>query len=93
MVIETVPIDRDIDLPVSQPTMPAFAGEDLATLYVTSASDQMSAEAKASEPQEDCFASTRRPAASRGPFWCADHWYAAPMAAKAVRAPPVRLEF
>ena len=50
MVIETVPIDRDIDLPVDQPTMPVFAGEDLATLYVTSASDQMSAEAKASEP-------------------------------------------
>ncbi len=43
-------IDRDIDLPVSQPTMPAFAGEDLATLYVTSASDQMSAAAKAREP-------------------------------------------
>lgn len=43
-------IDRDIDLPVSQPTMPAFAGEDLATLYLTSASDQMSAEAKAKEP-------------------------------------------
>jgi sugar lactone lactonase YvrE len=43
-------IDRDIDLPVSQPTMPAFAGEDLATLYVTSASDKMSAEAKAREP-------------------------------------------
>jgi sugar lactone lactonase YvrE len=43
-------IDRDIDLPVSQPTMPAFGGADLATLYVTSASDQMSAEAKAKEP-------------------------------------------
>lgn len=43
-------IDRDIDLPVSQPTMPAFAGEDLAALYVTSASDHMSAEAKAREP-------------------------------------------
>ena len=43
-------VDRDIDLPVSQPTMPAFAGEDLATLYVTSASDHMSAEAKAREP-------------------------------------------
>ena len=42
--------DRDIDLPVSQPTMPAFAGEDLATLYVTSASDHMSEEAKAREP-------------------------------------------
>jgi sugar lactone lactonase YvrE len=44
-------VDRDIDLPVSQPTMPAFAGEDLATLYFTSASDRMSAEAKAREPQ------------------------------------------
>jgi sugar lactone lactonase YvrE len=42
--------DRDVHLPVSQPTMPAFAGEDLATLYVTSASDQLSAEAKAIEP-------------------------------------------
>ena len=30
--------DRDIDLPVSQPTMPAFAGEDLATCCVTAAS-------------------------------------------------------
>lgn len=43
-------VDRDIDLPVSQPTMPAFAGADLATLYLTSASDRMSAEAKAKEP-------------------------------------------
>jgi sugar lactone lactonase YvrE len=43
-------IDRDIDLPVSQPTMAAFAGEDLATLYVTSASDHMSDEARAMEP-------------------------------------------
>lgn len=42
--------DRDIDLPVSQPTMPAFAGEDLATLYVTSASDGMSAEQRSREP-------------------------------------------
>lgn len=44
-------VDRDIDLPVSQPTMPAFAGENLAMLYLTSSSDQMSAEAKAREPQ------------------------------------------
>jgi len=43
-------VDCDIDMPVSQPTMPAFAGNDLATLYVTSASDQMTAEAKAREP-------------------------------------------
>lgn len=43
-------VDRDIELPVSQPTMPAFAGEDLATLYVTSASDRLSAQEKAKEP-------------------------------------------
>jgi sugar lactone lactonase YvrE len=43
-------VDRDVDLPVSQPTMPAFAGEDLASLYVTSASDNMSAADRAREP-------------------------------------------
>jgi sugar lactone lactonase YvrE len=31
-------VDREIPLPVSQPTMCAFAGDDLDTLYVTSAS-------------------------------------------------------
>lgn len=43
-------VDRDVDLPVSQPTMLAFAGEALDTLYVTSASDRLSAEARAREP-------------------------------------------
>jgi len=43
-------VDRDIDLPISQPTMPAFAGEDLATLYLTSASDRMSEATRAKEP-------------------------------------------
>ena len=43
-------VDRDIDLPISQPTMPAFAGTDLTTLYVTSASDRLSQEAKVREP-------------------------------------------
>ncbi len=56
--------DRDIDLPFSQPTMPAFAGEDLATLYVTSASDHMSEEAKAREP--DAGGLFRLDAGSRG---------------------------
>lgn len=42
--------DRDIALPVSQPTMPAFGGQDLASLYLTSASDTMSAEEKVREP-------------------------------------------
>ncbi len=43
-------VDRDIDLPISQPTMCAFAGDDLATLYVTSASDKLSQADKAREP-------------------------------------------
>jgi sugar lactone lactonase YvrE len=32
-------VDRDILLPVSKPTMCAFAGDDLETMYVTSASE------------------------------------------------------
>jgi sugar lactone lactonase YvrE len=43
-------VDRDIDMPVSQPTMCAFAGESLATLYITSASDNMSETEKAEQP-------------------------------------------
>jgi len=42
--------DRDISMPFSQPTMCTFAGEDLATLYVTSASDKMSDADKRREP-------------------------------------------
>lgn len=43
-------IDRDVELPIKQPTMAAFAGEDLATVYVTSASDRMTAAQLAKEP-------------------------------------------
>jgi sugar lactone lactonase YvrE len=43
-------VDRDIDLPVSQPTMCAFAGEGLDTMYVTSASYKMSAVEKGEQP-------------------------------------------
>ena len=35
-------VARDVDLPVSQPTMCAFGGPDLDTLYITSARDQLS---------------------------------------------------
>ena len=42
--------DRDIVLPVSLPTKCAFAGPDLTTLYVTSASDELSAEQRRKEP-------------------------------------------
>ena len=43
-------VDYDIDMPVAQPTMCAFAGVDLATLYITSASDKMSQKEKAEQP-------------------------------------------
>ncbi|WP_374944129.1 SMP-30/gluconolactonase/LRE family protein [Sphingomonas sp.] len=42
--------DRDIDLPVSQPTMCAFAGPELETLFITSASDKLSKDALTREP-------------------------------------------
>jgi sugar lactone lactonase YvrE len=43
-------VDRDIALPVSQPTMCAFAGEALDELYVTTASDKLSPEQRRLEP-------------------------------------------
>ena len=43
-------VDRDITLPVSQPTMCAFAGEALDELYVTTASDKLSPEQRRREP-------------------------------------------
>ncbi|MBA2935191.1 SMP-30/gluconolactonase/LRE family protein [Sphingomonas sp. CGMCC 1.13654] len=43
-------VDRDVELPVSQPTMPAFAGEALDRLYVTSASDGITPHDKSREP-------------------------------------------
>lgn len=43
-------VDRDIALPVSQPTMCAFAGEELDVLYVTSATDKLSPEERRREP-------------------------------------------
>ena len=42
-------VDRDIALPVSQPTMCAFAGEALDLLYVTSAADKLTAEQRRRE--------------------------------------------
>jgi len=45
-------VDRQIDLPVSQPTSCCFGGPDLTTLYVTSARHGLSAEALAANPHE-----------------------------------------
>ncbi len=42
--------DRDVLLPVSQPTMCAFGGAELEDLYVTSAADQLTAEQLLHEP-------------------------------------------
>ena len=43
-------VDRDIALPVSQPTMCAFAGEALDVLYVTSAADKLTPQQRSREP-------------------------------------------
>ena len=43
-------VDRDIMLPVSQPTMCAFGGDELDTLYVTSATDKLDAEQRRQQP-------------------------------------------
>ena len=43
-------VDRDIMLPVSQPTMCAFGGDELDTLYVTSATDKLDAEQRRRQP-------------------------------------------
>lgn len=43
-------IDRQIDLPVSRVTCPAFGGEDLRTLYITTAREGMTPEELEREP-------------------------------------------
>lgn len=43
-------VDRVIQLPVTNPTCPAFGGPDLDTLYITSHSQRFSAEQQAREP-------------------------------------------
>ena len=43
-------LDRVIELPASQITCPAFGGEDLKTMYVTSAAEKLSGEQMEKEP-------------------------------------------
>lgn len=43
-------LDREIALPVSCPTMVAFGGADLSTLYITSASHRLSEAERAAQP-------------------------------------------
>ncbi|HWG77781.1 MAG TPA: SMP-30/gluconolactonase/LRE family protein [Steroidobacteraceae bacterium] len=43
-------IDRDVMLPVSRPTMCAFGGAQLDTLYVTTQSDQLSEQERQAQP-------------------------------------------
>ncbi len=43
-------VDRVIQMPVEQPTSCAFGGPDLSTLYVTSAWDELSDDARAEQP-------------------------------------------
>ncbi|HEX9703299.1 MAG TPA: SMP-30/gluconolactonase/LRE family protein [Rhodospirillales bacterium] len=43
-------VAREIPLPVTQPTMPAFGGADMRTLYVTSATQRLDESALRAQP-------------------------------------------
>jgi sugar lactone lactonase YvrE len=45
-------LDLELPLPVRYPTKPAFGGEDLRTLYLTSANGQLSEEERRQRPEE-----------------------------------------
>jgi sugar lactone lactonase YvrE len=47
-------VDRVIQLPVTNPTCPAFGGDDLGTLYITSHSQRFTPEQLAAEPLAGC---------------------------------------
>ena len=56
---------REVALPLRCPTMVAFGGEDLRTLYITSASYKRSAEELAAHPLSGCVLSLRVDVAGR----------------------------
>jgi sugar lactone lactonase YvrE len=43
-------LDTDIPLPVTQPTMPAFGGADMKTIFITSASQKLNEDERARQP-------------------------------------------
>jgi sugar lactone lactonase YvrE len=48
-------VDREVRMPVEQPSCPAFGGPDLATLYVTSAWEGLSDGARIEQPLAGCL--------------------------------------
>lgn len=52
-------LDREIALPVSCPTMVAFGGADLGTLYITTAQHRLTPEQRAQQPQAGMLLSCR----------------------------------
>ncbi len=52
-------LDREVKLPVSQPTMCAFGGEALDILYITSAAQGLGAEQRRAEPHAGALLSIR----------------------------------
>lgn len=54
-------LERRIELPVQYPTMPAFGGDDLSTIYVTSATWKIEHDARPSRPLEGSLLSLPAP--------------------------------
>jgi len=45
-------VEREVRMPVRNPTMPSFGGEDLKTVYVTSANHTLSEAQRRQRPEE-----------------------------------------
>ncbi len=54
-------VDMEIDLPVTQPTMPAFGGEDMQTLFITSARQNLTDDALLNQPFAGALLAVRVP--------------------------------
>ncbi len=55
-------LERRIEMPVQYPTMPAFGGPDLSTVYVTTSSYMIAADERAARPLEGGLFSFEAPA-------------------------------
>jgi sugar lactone lactonase YvrE len=75
-------LDLHIELPVTNPTCPTFGGEDLATIYITSARHRLSKDQLAREPQAGAVISIESPVAGMPTNRLPESWQEAPAATR-----------
>jgi sugar lactone lactonase YvrE len=74
-------LDLHVELPVTNPTCPTFGGEDLSTIYVTSARHRLSEDQLAREPRAGAVVSVESPVAGMPTNRLPGSWRDAPAAA------------